>query len=123
MQGQLPRRDPCQAALFLVSLFGGLAPGAVDHIRALSRRSIDNTEYELDIYCDHIPDRAKRHRTNDKYVQFWTRRMSSAAVMAERPTHAAASDASRASAERRGTRTRCSAERCEVRRSERRAPK
>ena len=69
--------------LFLVSLFGGLAPGAVDHIRALSRRSIDNTEYELDIYCDHIPERAKRHRTNDSYVQYWARRMSSTAVMAD----------------------------------------
>ena len=69
--------------LFLVSHFGGLAPGAVDHLRSLSRRPIDRTEYELDIYCDHDPERAKRHRTNDSYVQYWARRMSSAAVMAD----------------------------------------
>ena len=68
--------------LFLVSLFGGLAPHAADHIRALSRRSIDRTEYEWDIYNEYIPDRSKRHRTKDRYVSYWTRRLSSAAVMA-----------------------------------------
>ena len=69
--------------LFLVSLFGGLAPHALAHVCALSRRSIDRTEYVMDIHCEHVPDRAARHRTKDRFVRFWTRRMSSAAVMAD----------------------------------------
>ena len=37
----------------------------------------------MDIYCEHVPDRAARHRTNDRFVRYWTRRMSSATVMAD----------------------------------------
>ena len=69
--------------LFLVSLFGGLAPGAVAHLRDLSRRPVDRTEYELELYDTYVPDGTARHRSNDKYVQFWARRLSSAAVMAD----------------------------------------
>ena len=67
----------------LVNLFGGLAPGAVKHLRDLSRRPVDRTEYELDIYDTYVPDGTARHRSNDKYVQYWARRLSSAAVMAD----------------------------------------
>ena len=69
--------------LFLVNLFGGLAPGAVTHLRDLSRRPVDRTEYELELYDKYVPDGTARHRSNDKYVQYWARRLSSAAVMAD----------------------------------------
>ena len=69
--------------LFLVNLFGGLAPGAVKHLRDLSRRPVDRTEYELELYDKYVPDGTARHRSNDKYVQYWARRLSSAAVMAQ----------------------------------------
>ena len=71
--------------LFLASLLGGLAPAAVDHLRALSRRSIDNTEYEIDIYPTRLIDAGEpvSHRTNDRYVEYWARRHAAAAVMAD----------------------------------------
>ena len=42
-------------------------------VQAASR----NTEYEIDIYSARIPDGAS-HRANDRYVQYWARRHSSA---------------------------------------------
>ena len=71
--------------LFLASLLGGLAPAAVDHLRALSRRSIDNTEYEIDIYPTRLIDAGEpvSHRTSNRYVEYWARRHAAAAVMAD----------------------------------------
>ena len=35
------------------------------------------------LYDKYVPDGTARHRSNDKYVQYWARRLSSAAVMAD----------------------------------------
>ena len=69
--------------LFLLNLFGGLAPGALGHLRRLSRRPIDRTEYELDLYDTCARDGTARYRSNDKYVLYWARRLSGALVTAD----------------------------------------
>ena len=57
--------------LFLVSLFGGLAPGAVAHMYTLKARAAaqDTTPY-------------LRHGERD-YLQYWTQRLSAAIVTAD----------------------------------------
>ena len=55
--------------LFLLNLFGGLAPGGVAHLTALSKRGTDRTTY-LDPTCR-------------EFRPFWGQRLSAAVVTAD----------------------------------------